>query len=1037
MEVNQIKVLEYEPIHAQHVAKMWNMSREGWGGHSDVKSKEHVRDQQANSSNLRTYLAMDGQEVVGYCGLSEYREDEGALYIPLLNVRTDYHGKKIGKKLLLTALDETIRRQWPRLDLYTWPGNTKAVPLYKKCGFFWENRDDTVHLMNFLPTVLSTELFAPFFQEVDWYEDSVREIKTEPDGEKVDGFDYYTYEWRKDEHRLSVDIEKTGRGIGCFKTSTLEVTMSIDSHDCVFGKEYPVTFIAKNTSSEPLAFSYSGRDNKNIRFSDQGEGTVMPGEEQRFTSEFFVMERSGEQKTMQTHPVVEAVVLVNGQSVVMKKGVLTKAPVTITGSVRGSRSFSHQKSEAYIQLENNSNSEVVITFELPASKVVTFEQYTFSVRLKKAEKRSIPVLYHLTEALFYHEFLNAKVTMENAEIDFKQPLTFLFNVTGQSCYGETTEYVHLFQGLSHVGVKKENNSVFIERGRSNKGDFTFHYPKVGLPYSEEFSKMEPKEVTFFEKGQTIGATLVYPSRDFPGLTLERIISLTADGIMTQRFGLINKSENPISGIKLNEPLKFDLSDTVLPYDNKFVQHKGTYFHEVNGWDSDKLTENWLFTTRKNLPAALIWDEKTKLHFHTWHIMYFEHDVEEISPDETVYTPVTTLSLGALLTVEEARQFAKQQVEPTPVVSASVMSWGTKNKNPFVKHTAHLLFNQRLNRSADAVLKAGIRHEGKISEDQWTSEEDRRSWETTLPILSVSQPTLADISIDLSGQLFKKTTALFPVSGKEVSTLVDTISERKTLILRNESVSIKIAPDFYPAVYSLTYKGKEWLDSTFPTPEPRSWWNPWIGGIRFELFNLSSRSVLKERVEAQFVRIKDELDNDWTGVAQQFTVKNQPRYKGVTATFYTFIMPGAPVVCTMYTIKQETGKLWKDEMAAIMFNIFTGSTVGDVVIQAGEDSCTYRHHTSEHQLDQFTHLVTSMKGRNEKLHVFPEQTNDNMELYTNQHVIAGDSRRAVELKDKGTFYSDPMFFLFSEEQVTPEAATDLRSIRFDYSTLRKD
>ncbi|MFD0960511.1 hypothetical protein [Paenibacillus chungangensis] len=57
---------------------------------------------------------------------------------------------------------------WPRLDLFTWAGNTKAVPLYKKCGFFWEKKDDSVHLMNFIPTVLQTEALLPSLERLDW-----------------------------------------------------------------------------------------------------------------------------------------------------------------------------------------------------------------------------------------------------------------------------------------------------------------------------------------------------------------------------------------------------------------------------------------------------------------------------------------------------------------------------------------------------------------------------------------------------------------------------------------------------------------------------------------------------------------------------------------------------------------------------------------------------------------------------------------------------------------------------------------------------
>jgi ribosomal protein S18 acetylase RimI-like enzyme len=171
MDVAQLnKVIEIEKYHeglAAGVAKMWNLSRDGWGGDTRVMTEEQVKKKEANSDNIELYLALDGEEVVGYCGLSEYKEDTGSLYIPLLNVRPDYQGHKIGKKLVLQALEKTVELGWPRLDLYTWAGNTKAVPLYKKCGFFWEDRDDSTHLMNFIPQVLNTALLKPVFEKLD------------------------------------------------------------------------------------------------------------------------------------------------------------------------------------------------------------------------------------------------------------------------------------------------------------------------------------------------------------------------------------------------------------------------------------------------------------------------------------------------------------------------------------------------------------------------------------------------------------------------------------------------------------------------------------------------------------------------------------------------------------------------------------------------------------------------------------------------------------------------------------------------------
>ncbi|RNA69440.1 GNAT family N-acetyltransferase [Alteribacter keqinensis] len=1032
----QIVLCEYEPGHAEAVAKMWNLSREGWGGHSDVKTGTNVRDQQANSANLHTFLAMDNNEVIGYCGLSEYREDEGALYIPLLNVRTDYHGRKIGKKLILTALEETIRREWPRLDLYTWPGNTKAVPLYKKCGFFWENRDDTVHLMNFLPTVMTQELFKPLFEHLDWYKDSVREIKTEPDGNKTNGFDCYTYEWKKDSRNLRVEFEKTGRGISSFRTEDYAVTMTIPHHTCISGREYEASFTVKNTSDQTIAFSFSGRDNKNIRFSGKREMILSPGEKKVLAGTFAVLEQTGDQKSMQTHPAVEAAVVIDGRTVTMKTGVLTKAPVTLSGALPGNQSFLHQKETAYLQVENNSSTQVDVVFELPSNDNVVFAECSFSLSLDKKEKRVVPVPYELGNPLFYSEDVTVKANLDDTEIMFQQTVTFPFNVQGRGVFGECSAYIHLFQGLSHVALKKENNALIAERGRANKGSYTFMYPKIGLPFSEEFSKMEPESVSFFEEESGIGVELSYLSRNFPGLVVKRVVKLAADGMMTQSFGLQNSSDQPVGDLHLNEPLMFDLSETTLPYDGEIVFNRGTYSSEVSVWESEKLTGNWLFSRNQTWPAALVWSSGVKLHFHTWHMMYFEHVVKTINSGETVFTPPVTFSIGALHSADEVKSFAEKKAAVSPSVLSDVMKWGTKDGNPFVSNTAVLAFAQRVNRSTEGDFRITLPNEEEAAKGSWSSEDGGGKWEATLPVTTSEQAVLATIQGQLSGYHFKKTTALLPPGNHRTAVEESKEKGKQVFTVDNGVLSIKAAPDFYPGIYSLSYEGEEWLASSFPEPEPKSWWNPWIGGIRLELFGLSARSILKEKTNASFVSVEDEYKNEWNGVELTFSISDHPVFGGVTVRQYALMLPGVPVLCSMYEIKQETAVLWNNQTIATGFNLHTGEETGSVVVQAGDDSEAYRHHHHEHHLSQFSHLTASKSGRNEKLHIFPEQTNDKMELYMNQHVVVGDSRRTIALRDKETFFSEPMFFMFSDEEVPLEATHDLRSVRFDHTTWRK-
>lgn len=120
------------------------------------------------------------------------------------------------------AVKRTTEQGWPRLDLYTWPGNTKAVPLYKRCGFFWEERDDRVHLLNFIPKILNHPVLGQYVQPSTWYADLKREIEIKPDGEKENGFVYYTYQF---ETESGLFLPRLSRVVEAYPAFQLEIMM--------------------------------------------------------------------------------------------------------------------------------------------------------------------------------------------------------------------------------------------------------------------------------------------------------------------------------------------------------------------------------------------------------------------------------------------------------------------------------------------------------------------------------------------------------------------------------------------------------------------------------------------------------------------------------------------------------------------------------------------------------------------------------------------------------------------------------------------
>ncbi len=188
----------------------------------------------------------------------------GALYIPLLNVRPDYHGKKVGKKLVKVCVEWAIELNWPRLDLYTWPGNIKAVPLYKKCDFFWEKRDDSTHLMNFLPTVLNTEAVKDYFKDIDWYDDSIREIEVTPDGSEEDDYNIYQYKWKTKNHSLAMKFDRRGRGIRMIETDDYLIESILPEYKLPFENKYKINYYIKNKTGKDLNVSIRGLNDKNI-----------------------------------------------------------------------------------------------------------------------------------------------------------------------------------------------------------------------------------------------------------------------------------------------------------------------------------------------------------------------------------------------------------------------------------------------------------------------------------------------------------------------------------------------------------------------------------------------------------------------------------------------------------------------------------------------------------------------------------------------------------------------------------------------------
>lgn len=226
------------------VTRMWRESLDGWPpgffGGSGITA-ETVRREERSAGKLFTTLAFFGDRVVGYCLVSPYGGEPDASYVNLVNVVPDMHGRGIGKALLLDAVARSAELGLYRIDLHTWPANMKAVPLYKKTGFFWVP-DTSVYMQNYMPFLLGMAEFRDFLDGEDWYRYFRRELLVSQDRQRTDtGRDVFTYWFRKDDREFLAEFDRSGRILSRLEYPGLRACIEVDDgRDYFVGRDYTV-----------------------------------------------------------------------------------------------------------------------------------------------------------------------------------------------------------------------------------------------------------------------------------------------------------------------------------------------------------------------------------------------------------------------------------------------------------------------------------------------------------------------------------------------------------------------------------------------------------------------------------------------------------------------------------------------------------------------------------------------------------------------------------------------------------------------------
>jgi len=1043
----KIEIVEFQEHHAESLADMWNVSKEEWGGQDGNRTAEQIKSSIRNEGNLKDYVALEGETVVGYCSFKEYEDDEGASYIPLLNVRPEYHGKKIGKKLLLKALEVAVEQKWPRMDLYTWSSNLKAVPLYKKCGFFWEKDHPHIHFMNFMPTVLNTEAISEYLKDLHWYDDVARELSVEPDGRVEKGFHFYEYRWKNEQETLKVEFCRRGRGLRLIDNKDYKVECYTETNEFPFGKSYPVYYRIMNKTDQPLRIELQGRDDKNIRYDFGGTYEVL--DEKIIEGNFFVGEINALYPELLTHPSITTDMMINGKKAKFKLGVVPKFPMDLAFKVPHKENFVGQMERGYLDMENGFDEEIEVSFELAAAPELRWEHSSISLTLQPKEKKSLPVSFRVKKPGFYQKLINIHVKLPKEELRFQKVLKSFIRGRWGKFYGETDEAYSVVNGSYKLSLKKHENHLILEDLRKPGRD-EICYPKLGIPFNTDFSSKLPEKATYHIEEESIILRGIFYSGAFPGIRLHSVSELYSEGIVKQHYEVENtRAEKTEQDIWVSAALYHPFADSYVSYDHKIIKIAGMEESRLVYYDTGKFTENWIYAAVDKNSWGMVWPKELKPE-QEGPFLKINENLGNLDAGAFVATKPVYMLYNVMRDWQELRHFALgnevqdslEKTEPLETFEVRI-----NNQNPFVLDPLALTIEEIKEDylSGRVAIKSRKESVSPVKISYKDSEELRKDKIVIDPSPTATIDTL-EITADLKKirKTYQKEIFLLGKNSIEKTTEASKLKQEelrrdqkiydgKVYKINNGILSFACDPDYLNGLFSVNLNGKEYVDSTYPKYVSKSFWNPWAGGISFAPGDYELEAILREKRRAEFTEKVDNKGNSWEGIKVTTEIQQIDNLKGLTVHQYFLTLPGVPVMTIHLEIDQKTGKYLED-ITLLNHSFFrlqqdltdtyfakTNEKGQRVIFKSG------KYMVAHNAKEKF--LAVGSFSAPEKVLILAS-TAEHMVGFTNKDLLEIAAYGKFSARDQSIKSLDPQFMIFTDREIPREALEDLSRIRFN-------
>lgn len=867
---------------AELLAAMWNASEEGWPGgwtHGVPETGERILERKQKSDRLAIFVVEAAGEIVGYCDVMHEHGRDGVAYIPLLNVRPACHGKGCGKALLLRVLEFVVARGYRQLTLGTWAGNLKAVPLYKKTGFFWVPETD-VFMQNYIPTALSMPAGRPFFARHDWYAAFRRELAVAPDEVEWNGVKVFPYLFQAQEDLFGFRIDKQAEAPTAVETNDWAVACIVGKEEVVCGVEQTVRWEVERRQGarEPLKVTLLAEGEPGIGLSvmeslEVAERAVV---EKRFT---VAPEIKRKEPGLPAHQI-HSTLLINGVPVRLGTAVKPVQPVEIQ---YGGQSFVPGKpdEEVVVRLKSNlgapARGELVIAphpalhFDrLRAPFTVPAKSWTScKLRLQCAETGAVPAEMRAVCSI---EGGPALTTKAKPVVFRAEPLDQVY-----AWEDEENETVTIESPALSVQICRRGGDTLLHMRGTGREACRQRAPELGPPFVgwREVSPLLPCRVE--QKEGKVTAALSIAVEGLPGVIIEKRVTVGAGSVVRVEHRVVNGGDVPLKrklrlaawcGLhgKLTAPLR-----------------DGLLHEPVEGWGGfplgtrdlprkpEEYAESWFALEEAGLVCGIVRGDCEEVDG-----LSLDLDLPELPPQS--FCDVEPLFLVAGRgNWEVVRQLWRRLRQPAgvheerPPVARPVLIAGLEPDPLLIvgpETPAVLSVRNRRGKAIEgrlAVTAEGLEVAPTAAELQGVKRDAPFAQDGVIVARDLA-PRVVPVRLTIEEEERTREMPLRAVvlgDGRQPVGVRE--AEPGLLAVENGRLRVDVAPGFLGSATALEYAGASHLKSAYPQARPHDFMNPWFGGIHPYLGWIGDQRFAREQFRGEPTACTGRRGIAWQGV----------------------------------------------------------------------------------------------------------------------------------------------------------------------------